>query len=268
MAGGLAEIEAVAGTRDEWVLRIDGMDQSHVDLADPTHLVFDYVRWLGDLVDLLAEPGEPLHTVHVGGGAATLARYIAAARPGSRQVVLDVDGPLMDLVRDRLDLRSTSHLKIRATDGRAGLAALADHRYGLVVRDAFAGMAVPAHLATTGFVAAVERVLQPGGVYAANLSDRMPFDVMRAEAATALSRWRHVVAVVEPSTLRGRRIGNVVLAASDRPLPVAALSRRLAGGPVAARLLDTTQLRSRIGARRPLADGDPSPAAPVRPRWM
>ena len=60
-------------------------------LDDPTRLEFEYVRWTGDLLDVLAPEGEPLHTVHVGGAGCTLARYVAATRPRSRQVVLEND---------------------------------------------------------------------------------------------------------------------------------------------------------------------------------
>ncbi len=268
VAGGTAEIVAVTGAREQWLLRLDGIDQSHVDLADPTHLAFDYIRWIGHVIDLLAPAFDALHTVHVGAGAATLARYVAATRPASRQVLLDPDEPLLQVVRDHLGLRSTSHLKLRAVDGRDGLAGLPAQAYHLVIRDAFAGMAVPPRLLSTGFTAAVTRVLAPGGCYVANLSDRAPFDLLRAEASTALQSWRRVLAIAEPATWRGRRTGNVILVASDRALPLPDLARRLSGGSAAARLLTTAQLRDRVGGRQPLFDGDPVPQPPVRPTWM
>lgn len=267
VAGGTAELAAVAGT-SQWLLRIDGIDQSHVDLADPTHLAFDYIRWIGHVIDLAAPQGQDLHTVHVGAGAGTLARYVAAARPGSRQVLLDPDTALLAVVRDQLGLHTTSHLKLRDVDGRDGLAALPQQRYHLVVRDAFAGMAVPPRLITTGFAREVARVLLPGGVYVANLSDAAPFAALHAEAATAMSLWRHVAAVAEPATLRGRRTGNAVLVATDRALPALELSRRLAGGAAPARLLGPQQLRDRVGDTPPLLDGGPLPESPGRPSWM
>lgn len=267
VAGGTAELAAVPGTR-QWVLRLNGIDQSHVDLADPTHLAFDYVRWLGHVVDLAAPDGYELHTVHVGAGAGTLARYVAATRPASRQVLLDPDAELIAVARNQLGLHTTSHLKVRVVDGRTGVAALPSERYHLVVRDAFADMAVPSELMTTGFTGEVARLLRPGGVYAANLSDAAPFAVMRAEAATAMAQWRYVVAVAEPATLRGRRTGNVVLVATDRVLPGPELARRLLGGAAAARLLTPQQVRDRVGDTAPLRDGDPVPPPPGRPSWM
>src|SRR5258707_1379767 len=82
-----------------WTLLADGFPQSHVDLDDPRHLEFEYVRRIGHLLDLAAPDGEPLRVLHLGGGALTLARYVAAARPGSTQLAVESDGALADLVR-------------------------------------------------------------------------------------------------------------------------------------------------------------------------
>lgn len=268
VAGGEAELSNHPVGSTGWTLSIDGVAQSHVDLDRPDVLEFEYVRWIAAVLDEVVPGAEPLHTVHVGVGAGTLARYVAHCRPGSRQVLLDPDRALLDLVREQLGLRTGSHLKIRAEDGRTGLVGLRDGGYGAVVRDAFVGMAVPVRLATVQYVAEVRRVLAPGGVYVVNLSDVAPFPVLRSEAGTLLAAFRHVVALAEPGTLRGRRTGNVILAASDAVLPVARLSRRSAADAAApVRLLDTSELRDRFGGLQPLADDDPAPAPPPRPTW-
>ena len=268
VAGGTATLTNEPAGSAGWQLAVDGVPQSHVDLADPTVLVFEYVRWIGSLVDCLAPPGEDLATVHVGGGAGTLARYVAATRPGSHQVVLDPDAALLDVVRERLGLRSAGRLKVRAEDGRTGLTGCRPASYDLVVRDAFADAGVPTSLVTTQWLDAVRGVLRPGGVLACNLPDAAPFPSTRAEVATLRTRFRHVVAVAEPSTLRGRRTGNVVLVASDRPLPEATWGRRLAGDAVApVRLLGDGQVQDRFGGGTPLDDAGPFPAPPPRPRF-
>ena len=96
---GQAELLRDLDRPNGWLLNVNGVAQSYVDLDDPTHLEFDYVRRIGDVVDCVAEQGHPLDVVHIGGGACTLPRYIAATRPGSRQLVLEADGPLVELVR-------------------------------------------------------------------------------------------------------------------------------------------------------------------------
>jgi spermidine synthase len=45
-----------------------------------------------------------VHALHLGGGALTLPRYLAHTRPGSRQLVAEVDDALTDLVREHLPL--------------------------------------------------------------------------------------------------------------------------------------------------------------------
>ena len=112
---GVAELVADAGRPRAWTLRVDGIPQSHVDLDDPLYLEFEYMRRLGHLADLAAPDGQPLRVLHLGGGGLTLARYVAAARPGSSQLAVESDGALVDLVRRRLPLdqpapeRGTAH---------------------------------------------------------------------------------------------------------------------------------------------------------------
>ncbi len=104
VASGVAELVADADRPRAWTLRVDGIPQSHVDLDDPRYLEFEYMRRLGHLADLTGSSGEPLRVLHLGGGALTLARYVAATRPGSRQLAVDSDEALVDLVRRLLPL--------------------------------------------------------------------------------------------------------------------------------------------------------------------
>jgi spermidine synthase len=216
---------------------VDGVPSSYVHLADPTRLEFEYVRWIGDLLDVLAPDGEPRHTVHVGGAGCTLPRYVAARRPGSRQVVLESDPQVVSFARETFGYSRRSGFRLRQADGLAGLSDLADGAWHVVVRDAFLGDTTPAHLTTVSFVREVARVLAGDGVYVANVADRPGIGLARRELATALTLFRHVLLVGETQHLRGRRYGNVVLAASHRPLPVAQLTRRVVAGPVPARVV-------------------------------
>src|SRR5919112_2622742 len=104
VAGGTAELLADADRDGSWMLLVNGTPQSHVDLEDPSHLEFEYVRRMGHVLDLAADPGAPLDVLHLGGGALTLPRYVAVTRPGSRQRVVELDEQLTDLVRSALPL--------------------------------------------------------------------------------------------------------------------------------------------------------------------
>src|SRR4051794_2695669 len=149
--GGVAEILGDADRDGSWMLLVNGTPQSHVDLADPQHLEFEYVRRMGHVVDLAAEEGRPLDVVHLGGGALTLARYVAVTRPGSRQRVVELDEPLTELVREHLPLPRGARIRVRAGDAREGLAALRSDSADVVLTDVFAGARTPAHLTTVEF---------------------------------------------------------------------------------------------------------------------
>ncbi|MGH8791818.1 MAG: hypothetical protein ACRDXX_04140, partial [Stackebrandtia sp.] len=69
-----------------WRLLVDGVDQSYVDLGDPLRLDMMYARLLCSVVDAAGVPGGRLRALHLGAGGLTVARYAAAARPGSTQL--------------------------------------------------------------------------------------------------------------------------------------------------------------------------------------
>ena len=254
MDTGRAELVPDGDGRRGWTLYVNGVPSSHVDLDDPTRLDFEYVRWFADAVDVLAPEGEPLRVTHLGGAGCTFARYVAATRPASRQVVLEIDAAVLEVAKRAFAMRSGSRLRLRVTDARAGLADLPDGGQDVVVRDAFSGATVPSHLTTLEFLTEVRRVLADGGLYLANLADDPKLALARREVATVLAAFAHVALIAEPGQLNGRRYGNVVLAGSHAALPEAALVRRLASDAVPARLLGTAEACAFASGYRPLRD--------------
>ncbi|MCT9088479.1 fused MFS/spermidine synthase [Streptomyces sp. ASQP_92] len=247
-----------------WLLTVDGAPQSYVDLDDPTYIEFEYVRRLAHVVDCVADEGAPLDVLHLGGGALTLPRYVAATRPGSRQDVVEADRALLQLVREKLPLAPGTATALHAADARAWTLAAPAASADLLIADVFGGSRVPAHLTSIEYARAAERVLKPGGVYAANLADGAPFDFLRSQLATFQAVFTEVALIAEPSVLRGRRFGNAVLLASQRPLDVAALARRTAGDAFPARVEHGDSLRRFIARAQPVDDASaqPSPEPP------
>ncbi len=259
----MEDVEIVPGDRSgSYVLRMSGMGQSYVDLDDPTRLVFDYVRRLGDVVDACAAPGAPVRVVHVGGAAMTLPRYVATTRPRSAQVVLEPAVAVTDLVRRELPLPDRSGIKVRPVDGRSGIAALRDGFAELVVVDAFADARVPGDLVTGAFFADVARVLEPSGQVVLNVTDRAPFGWTRRVIAGLRTVFPEVLLTAEPATLRAKRLGNLVVVASRAAVPVEALRSRAASAPSPYRVLDGAQVSDGFGGGTPFTDADaePSPA--------
>jgi SAM-dependent methyltransferase len=247
VAFGLAELVPDPDRSTAWTLLLDGAPQSHVDLAQPTHLEFEYVRRMAAAIDLLAPAGQPLRVLHLGGGAWTLARYVAATRPRSPQRVVELDGALVELVRTRLPADGLD-LDVRVADARADLAAAPAAAWDAVVLDVFAGARTPAHLTSVEFLRAVAGALRPGGVYVANIADgagASGADTARGrglahacgQAATAAAVFTEVAIVAAPEVLHGRRFGNLVLLAADGDgLPLVEVSRRVAADPFPARI--------------------------------
>ncbi|MER7699357.1 MULTISPECIES: fused MFS/spermidine synthase [unclassified Streptomyces] len=239
-----------------WLLTVDDAPQSYVDLDDPSHLEFEYVRRLAHVVDGAAGPGVPLDVLHLGGGALTLPRYVAAARPGSRQDVVDADRELLRLVREQLPLPDGSGISLHAADARERLEATAPASADLLIADVFGGSRVPAHLTSVEYARAAGRVLRGEGLYAANLADSAPFAFLRSQLANFAEVFPEIALIGEPAVLRGRRFGNVVLLASYAPLDVAPLVRRCAADAFPARVTHGAALTRFLGGVRPVADVD------------
>jgi len=258
-----AELLRDADRREAWMLLIDGVPQSHVDLADPGYLDFEYVRRLGHVIDEAAPAGQPLCVLHLGAGALTLARYVALTRPGSPQLAVEVDAALVDLIRLRLPPRNP-RLRVRVGDARAELERLRPGSFDVVVADVFAGGRTPAHLTSAEFWTAARRAVRGSGVIAANVADGPPPPHARAQVATVQAVFPHACLIADPAVLRGRRFGNLVLAASPAPLPVDALTRQAAGDPMPGRLVYGRDLARFSGGAKPVTDATatPSPAAP------
>jgi spermidine synthase len=260
------ELEIVASDRPGgYLLRIDGLDQSYVDLIDPTRLVFDYVQRIGEVVDAHTAPGQALRVLHIGGAGLTLPRYVAATRPGSAQIVLEPDVALTERVRAALPLPARSGIKVRPSAGRAGIEAVRDASQDLVVLDAFADGRLPADLGTGEFFAQVRRVLTADGLLAANLVDRAPFRHSRRVIAAIRAELGEALAIAEGATLRGRRQGNlVVVAGAAVPTEALRAAAVRAGSPY--RILDPAAVSDTLGGGVPFTDADaqdgPEPSRP------
>ena len=197
-------------------LILDTLRHGAVDLDDPTHLEFRYINIIGDAID--AMPDGPLDALHLGGGAFSMPLYVNATRPGSTHLVLEIDGLLVDVARDELGLETGPDLEVITGDARLALGDLEDNSFDLIVGDAFSGLSVPWHLTTTEFVAELDRVLRPGGLYVMNAVDGDDNGFVEAQLATFVPHFEHR-AVVVPSEWPSIRPVNQILIASDEPIP-------------------------------------------------
>jgi spermidine synthase len=266
---GTAELVPDIDGEDSWLLFIDGVPQSQVDLDDPGFLEFEYIRRIAHAIDLAFPPGAPVRALHLGGGAMTLARYVTYTRPGSAQVVAETDALLTDLVRRQLPLptgpsaRGGGRIRVRAEDARKVLEAARPGGYDIVISDVYAGARTPFHLTTAQCAAAARRALRDGGLYAINVADGPPLRHARAQVATVCSAFPEAAMIAEPAVLRGRRTANLVLLASTAALPVEDLSRRAAADPFPARVVAGADLSRFASGAVPVTDASVPQASAV-----
>ncbi|THA23422.1 spermidine synthase-like protein [Streptomyces sp. RKND-216] len=264
VGGGTAKLLPDVDRRRAWMLTVDGAPQSYVDLDDPLHLEFEYVRRLAHVLDLAGPEGAPLDVLHLGGGGLTLPRYAAHTRPGSRQRVVESDAELSALVAEFLPLPAGAGTAVEAADARAALESSPPASADVVVADVFGGNRVPPQMTTVGCARAAARALRPGGIYAANLADAAPFGFLGSQIATWRAAFTRVCVVAEPAVLRGRRFGNVLLLASDGELPPPLLARRTAADPFPARVVPGAELEALRGGAIPVQEDAAAPS-PVPP---
>jgi spermidine synthase len=118
-----------------------------------------------------------------------------------------------------------------------------------VAADVFVGPRVPDHLCTVEALEDVRRVLRPGGVYVANLIDEAPLRRARRQLATVIDVFGPAMLIAERAVLRGRRAGNLVVAAG-RTLS----QRRIAEAAHGADVLEGEAAELWSESARPLRD--------------
>ena len=218
------------------------MEASYVDLADATHLEFDYMRWLR----IVLRAAGARRVLHIGGGACALARALAAADPGGRQEVCEVDADVLAVAREHLGLRRTPGLRVRHVEGRAHLAAQPDHSWDAIVIDAFVGARVPKRLITVEAMIDAARVAP---LTLVNVVDNRSANDVRAVASAVALAYPLVWTV-------GQRAGNAIVAgcATSHASNLSRIASRAAADPSPARLTTPAQVELKIASTPPLRD--------------
>ncbi|MFJ4168710.1 spermidine synthase [Paenarthrobacter sp. NPDC089714] len=220
-----------------------GAEQSHVNLANPAEIFYEYLRRIGHVVDLAAAPGTPISALHLGAGALTLARYIQATRPGSGQHAVELERELLDFVLHRLPMPDGTRLTTHIADARAALAELpAELRFDVVILDIFSGPDAPAHIACTGFYEEAARRLNPNGVLIVNVGDEPALTLVRSQVKAMREAMADVAAFAETGMFEGRYPGNIILVGTQTRWSPAWTSELLARGPHPATVLTGVDL--------------------------
>ncbi|HET9125192.1 MAG TPA: fused MFS/spermidine synthase, partial [Solirubrobacteraceae bacterium] len=223
------------------------MESSYVDLADPTHLEFDYMRWLR----IILRAAHARRIVHIGGGACALPRALAAEWPEGRQEVCEIDSAVLSLAREHMGLRRAPGLRVRHAEGREWLATQPDESHDAVVIDAFLGARIPMRLITAEAMREVTRVAPLGLVNVVDDRARRIVDRVAAGLRAAFPR---------VFTLGGRA-GNTIVAGGRGVLPsLERIGAAAAADPSPASLTAPAELDRRLITLLP--EHDPPPYGP------
>ena len=238
-----AAIEPDPFTDGGFVLSIGGAEQSHVNLADPADIFYEYLRRIGHVVDLAAPWGEPITALHLGAGALTLARYIQATRPGSVQYAVELERELLDFVLAQLPLPEGTRLSTVIGDARTALTDLpAELLFDVVILDIFSGPEAPEHIACTDFYREAAARLTPRGVLIVNVGDEPGLTLVRSQVAAMRRAIADVAAFAESGMFTGRYPGNIILAGTQGPWPQVWTAALTARGPHPAKVLAGVEL--------------------------
>ncbi|MGP9837825.1 spermidine synthase [Arthrobacter sp. 179] len=199
-----------------WVLSIGDAEQSHVNPAAPQEIFYEYLRRTANHLDLLGSPGTPLKVLHLGAGALTLARYLAATRPGSTQLAVDSERELLDFVTEVLPLPAETNLQLIIADARDVVAGkLAGETFDAVILDIFAGDDAPEHLRADEFHREIRRLLTPAGISLVNVGDDPPFAFIRQQIRAMEETYRQVTVAAPQDLFELRAPGNFILMGTD-----------------------------------------------------
>ncbi|WP_066292233.1 spermidine synthase [Arthrobacter sp. B6] len=243
-----ASIEADHHIDGAYILSIGGAEQSHVNVAHPEEIFYEYLRRIGHLVDLAAPEGQPIRALHLGAGALTLARYVQATRPGSVQYAVELERELLDFVLQQLPLPDGTDLRPVIGDARDSLAALdPELQFDVVILDIFSGPEAPAHIACTEFYQEARGRLTANGLLIVNVGDEPGLTLVRSQAAALRRAMEDVAAFAEAGMFAGRYPGNIILAGTQFPWPPGWSVELTARGPHPARVLAGVDLDSLAG---------------------
>jgi hypothetical protein len=192
----------------------NGMEASYVDLADPTHLEFEYMRWIRSVLRI----ARARRVLHIGGAACALARALAIEDPSTRQEVCEADRDVLEFARRHLGLRRTPGLRVRHVEGRQHLARQPDGAFDAIVVDAFVAARIPRHLVSEAALSEAARVAPLTLVNV--VDDRTSRETYRVDEA---------MAAAYPCTWRfGIRPGNTIVAGDALGLDLDRIAAALA----------------------------------------
>lgn len=140
--------------------------QSSMLLYAPTRLALGYTRSM--LAGLLFQP-QPQRILMIGLGGGSLARYLLEYFPDVHIDCVETRAGVVTMAHRYFQLPETPRLRIQIGDGALFLREAPEHRYDMILVDAFDSSGVHPSVCPATFHAHCRRALTPEGVLSVNL---------------------------------------------------------------------------------------------------
>ena len=220
---------AVAWDRNRGVRTVvlDNLVHGFILPDQPRMLLYPYIATYASAYEALRSSlDRELASLHLGGGAYTLPRFLVDAFPDDPVIVAEIDPGVTEANHVAARLERPPPFELHHADARAVVRQLArDGRtVDAVFADAFTDYSIPYHLATVEFYREVDAVLEEDGWALLNVIDDLRSPAMLAAIVTTIRAVHpHVVVIspAPPAELQGR--DTFVVVSSRRPFDAEAI---------------------------------------------
>lgn len=167
----IAVKEIRRGGRDVRMLLMDGLIHNMYDAEKPDDLLYEYEEIFNALTgQFISSNGSDFRSLTLGGGGCVLPSFLARQYPESWNEVVEIDPEVIEIAGTHFDLSPT--VKTVIADARNYVAsAQSGEKFDLIYLDAFNSYSVPYHLTTREVTEDISSLLEPRGMFMANLVD-------------------------------------------------------------------------------------------------
>jgi spermidine synthase/MFS family permease len=208
------------------VLTLDRLVHSYSSLDDPRRLVYGYEKVAAEVTEYMDKQGKQINSLFIGGGGYTFPRYLEAVYPSSTMDVAEIDPQVTEVAHLFLGLSRDTRVKSYNEDARTFIKNLpADHKYNLVLGDAFNDFSVPYHLTTKEFNDLVRAHMTDDGIYVLNLIDGVNQPFVSAFMRTLKQTFTHLYFIPTSSNWEALSRNTFIILATQQPLDEAKLRK-------------------------------------------
>lgn len=179
------------------IVVLDNLVHGYVYPEDPRVLSYPYIAYFGSVYRSLRESlDRPLRSLHLGGGAYTLPRFLNVHYPEELIVVSELDPVVTAASVAVAGLGEPPPFEIVHADAREVVRAhlRSGGEFDVIFADAFTDYSMPQHLATVEFYRELDALLSPDGAIVTNVIDSLDDPrVLSAIYRTVLAAQPHVM---------------------------------------------------------------------------